>query len=824
MGKAGNPSNPKKREIHSQAYFEGPVNTQGGDFVFGDKIVYSKTEFEELQAALKEAVITLRVDLVQQVLAASEDVPEEPYRYLDYFDLAHKQIFFGREAAKKELLAQIRQNRLTLVHAPSGVGKTSLLRAAILPALCTAKDLSVYIHHPGEPVAAIQRHIFPRAPHPQKLTDLPLHTFLSWVCQYLKGEERLVILLDQFEEFFIHCTPLQQKPFMAGLAECHADDSLPVHFVLAMRKDYFSDMAAFEPVMPEVFHNQYRLTPLKRSEAAKAITGPLQERQITWEAGAVEMLLNYLEQGEIETPHLQLICSRLYKQACDQKQKTIYLQGVDLEAIHARYLEDEMTALGKPPYTQVQQELGWKLLKRLVTSHGTKQTLPLSSLTYGMKSAEVDPVLAYLVNRRLIRRNDDPFSGETTLEIAHDTLAALVLEKDPEERRRKTVEELVGRGLQDWIGHKTLMDSSRLGILDKYQSEINMLLADKQVSIQWKHDALEYLLRSAVIAGQRAAEWLEHARQGGVDVDKLVKEWIGSDQRKERSAAALILGEMGDAALPQLTILLADEYPQVRMAAIAALESLQPDGQWKANLQYECYVPPGEFRMGDDHSKQSDERPVHKVLLDAYYVGKYPITNADFKRFSDDIGRPFNIPDGQAQHPVVNVNWYQANEYAAWAGMRLLTEAEWEKAASWELREDEWERKKDSEAVFSGRKRKYPWGDAFDRNKCNTEESGIGDSTPVGKYSPQGDSPYGCTDMAGNVWEWTSSLFKEYPYRPDDGREDLASTVSRVQRGGAFSFNATRSRCVCRFGGNPGNSWRNSGFRMGIGVKELVSL
>jgi formylglycine-generating enzyme required for sulfatase activity len=87
------------------------------------------------------------------------------------------------------------------------------------------------------------------------------------------------------------------------------------------------------------------------------------------------------------------------------------------------------------------------------------------------------------------------------------------------------------------------------------------------------------------------------------------------------------------------------------------------------------------------------------------------------------------------------------------------------------------------------RKRKYPWGDVLDKNKCNTSESGIGGTTPVGKYSPAGESPCGAADMAGNVWEWCSSLYKPYPYRADDGREDLTITGDRVLRGGSW-FNS----------------------------------
>jgi formylglycine-generating enzyme required for sulfatase activity len=128
--------------------------------------------------------------------------------------------------------------------------------------------------------------------------------------------------------------------------------------------------------------------------------------------------------------------------------------------------------------------------------------------------------------------------------------------------------------------------------------------------------------------------------------------------------------------------------------------------------------------------------------------------------------------EDRMDHPVVQISWNDARAYAEWAGTRLLAEREWEKAAR----------------GIDGRL--YPWGDTFDSERCNTSESRIRTTTPVGRYSPSGDSPCGCADMAGNVWEWTASQWER-------------DSELRVLRGGAFYDDADLARAPCRLRYDP---------------------
>jgi len=218
-------------------------------------------------------------------------------------------------------------------------------------------------------------------------------------------------------------------------------------------------------------------------------------------------------------------------------------------------------------------------------------------------------------------------------------------------------------------------------------------------------------------------------------------------------------------------------------------------------------IPAGNFIMGDDEG-YSYENPAHDVFLEAFYISKYLITNAECRLFVQDTDHPLPkwrdgvMPPALEKHPVVSISWHGAMTYCEWLSrvsgqlVRLPTEAEWEKAA------------RGTDA------RKYPWGSEWDRTKCNTLESGIEAPTPIGFYSPRGDSPYGCVDMTGNVWEWTLSEWKSYPYQADDGRNNPDGDAARVVRGGSWDSGQRGARCASRLPAQHNHRFGDVGFRV----------
>jgi formylglycine-generating enzyme required for sulfatase activity len=270
------------------------------------------------------------------------------------------------------------------------------------------------------------------------------------------------------------------------------------------------------------------------------------------------------------------------------------------------------------------------------------------------------------------------------------------------------------------------------------------------------------------------------------------------------------------------------EEKRIALSAFGALESLRAAEGITRPIVEEIFInpaddsemvliPAGTFLYGsreDDKMANSDEKPQRVIDLPAFYIDKFPVTNEQFCRFLNDTkpddkrlgewiylqgsfekercrirknGDSYEVEDGYERHPVIYVTWFGADAYAEWAGKRLPTEQEWEKAA----------RGTDGKI--------YPWGNDFDKDKCNTYESGIRGTTRVNRYH-NGISPYGCYDMAGNVWEWTDSWYYE-------GKE------YRGLRGGSWYDDHEYARCANRFRSYPGD-WNDvRGFRC-VGTRK----
>lgn len=257
------------------------------------------------------------------------------------------------------------------------------------------------------------------------------------------------------------------------------------------------------------------------------------------------------------------------------------------------------------------------------------------------------------------------------------------------------------------------------------------------------------------------------------------------------------------------------------------------------------HIPASEFTIGSnrslDREAHDDEIPTQRLFVSDYFIMRYPVTNAQYAQFIQATGHraPLfwvddSFPTGKENHPVVGVSYDDAIAFCAWAAeetslpVRLPTEPEWEKAA------------RGPEAHV------YSWGNQWKKGSCNISDEKLNSTSPVGRYSPQGDSVYGVADMGGNVQEWCSSLYGPYPYDPADGREayvyelhnrDLlpklletgctsmpesgeASFGKTVIRGGSWRESKFQARCAYRSWAPPMHRSDDTGFRCCYEPKE----
>ena len=347
--------------------------------------------------------------------------------------------------------------------------------------------------------------------------------------------------------------------------------------------------------------------------------------------------------------------------------------------------------------------------------------------------------------------------------------------------------------------------------LDKEWWEETLLLYTGLMNREWKdkangivkeiltasHDDEKVLRRRWLLGGKALRDIQEYKREENVTA--LAREKLlalmgpGIDlDLKDRFEAGEILGILGD--------------PRIKPPPMVNVQA-------------------GEFTMGSNEYK--DEKPIHRVYLDEFMIGKYPVTNEEFKVFIADNGyknKELWTPEGWnwreeekifeplywhdrkwngANFPVVGVSWYEAAAYAAWlsqtTGIKyaLPTEAQWEKAA------------RGSKGLI------YPWGNKFDKNKCNSFEGGLGRTSPVGLFSG-GASPYDCLDMAGNVWEWCADWYGKDYYKKSPARnpQGPSSGSLRVFRGGSWDNVDWYCRGACRYWAHPAYRDYGLGFRL----------
>lgn len=444
-------------------------------------------------------------------------------------------------------------NRLSVLHAKSGAGKTSLLNAGISPRFIREGRLPLYVRAYEDPILALKRLIAPAlpGPWPQLLHTLTLHEFLGLVCRYRNPQiQEVIVILDQFEQFFLLWSQREDRcTFIKELGICYDDQSLPLRFVIALRKDYYSDLAEFERILPHlpVFQNrnQHCLEAVTAEEARATITGPLATLgiSVTYDSALLRTLLADLAHFEMELPLLQIICTRLYEtRGKDEAQITLktYEALGHAEGVLSHYFNDVLAhLLGN------EEVLARSVLKELVRSDGMKQMLSYKTLAARVETqgSELGRVLDRLVNARLLRR--DEMAGKITYELAHEYLTREIVKWiNSADQEFKQAEELLEREVISWHLHHILIPKKRLEVLYSYREQFKGLKVK-----EWK-----CLLSSALEENFAIADWASAAGEIG---EIFLLQTLEDSNVEMRRRGATALGKLGipRAAVPLIVAL-----------------------------------------------------------------------------------------------------------------------------------------------------------------------------------------------------------------------------------------------------------------------------
>lgn len=715
---------------------------------------------------------------------------DNPYLFLKAYTAENAHLFRGREQELSRLAGLLDSNRHILLFGPVGAGKTSLIQAALTPCLA-AQGVQVYTLWAGQDqVWEVHSPAGPGQPSPLAWPD--------WLGRRIQPDQAAVVVFDQLESFFRGVPRPTVEAWGADLAQAWADRPA-LRAVWTIREGDLFYMHLLADAFPEILAVRLYLDHLQPEQARQAIVGPTKGSGIVYTDALLAALLHDLGPQRIPAPALQIVCWTLCRNL-DADQTTLdlpdYRQLGGAKAILTGYLDGLLAELPD----EEEQDLARAMLKEMVEPADL-------SLAWEMRTAypaDLDrlsggnvprskSLLRFWQERGIVRPMPQGHS------LAHPFLIHRVSEWAQEDNwATKDVRDLIQRDLLAYWRTGKLVDKQGLGRLR--QSYARMRLSADEIAL---------IVRSAMAQGYQWSFWAEYATRAGVLIWPIVREMLQSAEPRSRSSAVAALGELrGAEAIELLSQALNDPYPNVRglaRAALAARGTSEATAVLHNNPPLNMVlIPAGTFWMGSEANP--DERPMRQVHLDAFYIDRYPVTQAEYAKFIQDTGYPppphwepygGTFPPGKDNHPVAYVCWFDARDYAEWAGKRLPTEAEWEKAA----------RGADG--------RQYPWGEQFNSLYCNTDESEYGDTTPVDAFSPDGDSPYGVSDLSGNVWEWVADWYDRnyYQWAPDHNPPGPEKGKTKVVRGGAWEFSAHESRCSMRNHEYPGPRHGLIGFR-----------
>jgi len=692
---------------------------------------------------------------------------EAPFKGLQYFDVQDASLFFGRTNMTNSLLEHIRNNRFLAVVGASGSGKSSVVRAGVMAAMKEKPGWRIHIVTPtSSPLETLALALTSDSETvtAAKTFREDMHSDPESLHLYARrqmaedSKARMLLVVDQFEELFTLCKDqTEREAYISNLMTAvSVAKQGPLTVILTLRADFYHHCIQY-PLLQSALETQQKIIrAMTTDELRQSIEGPAEGGGWEFEPGLVDLMLRDVSD---EPGALPLLSHALLATWVRRRGRTLTLAGYsEAGGVHgaiAKTAEDTYRDLPSEQQ-QIARSIFLQLTELGEGTQDTRRRVDLKELE--QDSATVDAVLKVLTDARLVT------TGKNSVEVAHEAL------------------------IREWPTLRLWLDEDRDAL------RIHRHLTETAQG--WERNQRD---AGDLYRGTRLTQALEWEKTHAGEMSPLEREYIKAceaEQIRERRAVQMRWASVVGA-----------------IAVAVVIGGLALTGQLNRFIYRPLpmewvTVPAGEFIMGSEYGGD-DERPVHTVYLNAFEVGKYEVTNEQYYQCAKagvcSLPRKSNYDITEyLDHPVVDVSWFDANTFCEWndPNGRLPTEAEWEKAA----------RGTDG--------RTYPWGEDVDCSfanyygKYNGSDYCSGDMTLVGDY-PQGISPYGAYDMAGNVWEWVADWYdgSYYVSSPKTNPLGPESGDFRVLRGGSWYNLDNNLRSASRNWNNPSNSFNDIGFR-----------
>ncbi|MBN1679617.1 MAG: protein kinase [Anaerolineae bacterium] len=466
-------------------------------------------ESEGETAVLAGAVAHYVEDLREQ--AKTRPAAEQsPYKALESYDISDNRLFYGREQAVDALLARSPFHRFTVLHAESGAGKTSLIRAGVMPRLLAGGFLPLYIAvRRRPPHEAIKRMLLPDPTTAPALTGASLHAYLKHISEATGPNREIFIFIDQFETFLTDVfTDEQRSEFISEIAECLDDQLLPVRITLAMRTEYFGLLASFQPHIPQPFAHEFLLRSLSFDEARRAMILPVRNQGYNYDPDVSDIILQDLtnDRGEIAPPQLQLVGSAMID-ALPPDRTTVtqqdYIEAGGAAGVLRSYLERLLANL--PAATR---RLAQVVIESLVREDQTRDVRTADSLRAELEVLNIPPdrlddVLHALRENHVLRAVET--DEGLAYELVHDYLA-MQIQLDPQTAARKAAQELLDRRVRDYERYQSLLTRQEIDVITAQRDQLRLndtahTLITRSQAVQRRQRRIAIALSTAAVLG-----------------------------------------------------------------------------------------------------------------------------------------------------------------------------------------------------------------------------------------------------------------------------------------------------------------------------------